>query len=249
MPSRFAAASASRRALLAAPLLLLAGCGGNDEPRGTATEVSLTADEVLRAASARMAAINTMRFSLDVEGETYVDRARTIQLLSATGELQRPDRVSTEFKVKVLRGLTVTVRMIVIGAERWTTDLITGRWGPAPAEFSYQPSVLFNEQNGLGPIMGAVSGAMLLPAEQLRDRAVHRVQAQVEAAVAGPLTGDTMEGSPVGVDLWIDRATYDLLRAMLTEGPTVQGRTPAVWTLDLTDHDTPLTIAAPITDG
>lgn len=238
----------SRRLLVGLPILALAACG--DEAVAPApTSPPLSAAEILSTASARLASIPTVRFSLAIEGQTYVDSAGTIELLSATGMLVRPDAVDTEFKVKVLRGLTFSVRMIVLGEERWTTDLVTGEWGPAPVEFDYDPGVIFDTAEGIGPVLSAVTGATLGPDATIADRPCHRVDAQVEQAVIKRLTGGTMQGTPVAVQLWIDQESTDLRRAVLREPATSDGRTPASWTLDLFDHGQSMTIDRPAVDG
>ena len=205
---------------------------------------TLAATDILKLASAKLAQTPTVRFFLKVDGETYIDVAQTIQLLEARGDLVRPNRVRTGFKVKVLKGVTVTMNLIIIGGQWWTTDLITGKWGPAAAEFQYDPSILFDNQGGIGPVMDRVTNAVRLPDDSLRDRPVYHIKADVENSVVGPLTAYTLQGSPVGVDLWIDRATNDVLRARLAEPPQPD-RQPATWTLDLVDQGTKISIEPP----
>lgn len=111
---------------------------------------SLSADDILSHASQQLANTQTVRFKLGVEGDTYIDSANTLKLLQAEGDLVRPDRVRTTFKVEALGRVTVTVQLIIVSGRWWTTDLITGKWGPAPGDFAYDPSVLFDNQNGSG---------------------------------------------------------------------------------------------------
>ena len=238
----------SRRLLLGLPLLALSACGDEAGNAPVPTVPPLSAVDVLAAASARLAGIQTVRFSLDIEGQTFVDSAGTIELLSATGALLRPDSVDTQFKVKVLRGLTFTVRMIILGAERWTTDLVTGEWGDAPVEFDYDPTVIFDTADGIGPILSSVTDAALVADAIIAERVCHRVDAQVEQSIIRRLTGGTMEGTPIAVELWVDRGSTDLRRAILREPATSDGRTPAAWTLDFTDHGQPVTIDRPVVD-
>ena len=241
----------TRRVLLGLPILALAACGDDGETSRAPepTTPALSEVEVLRTASARIASIPSVRFALGIEGQTFVDSSGTIELLSATGSLVRPDLVDTEFKVKVLRGLTLSVRMIVLGAERWTTDLVTGRWGPAPVEFDYEPGIIFDTADGIGPILSSVTGAAFGVDAAIGDHLCYRVDAQVEQTIIRRLTGGTMQGTPVAVQLWIDRESFDLRRAILREPSTTDGRVPAVWTLDFTDHGQPITIQRPVVDG
>ena len=238
----------SRRHLLAstvAPFVaLLAGCGTPPEqPTPTAAPTATPADLLTRA-SERLAATPAVGFSLDIEGDTFVDPNRTIRLLSATGDLVRPDRVWTEFQAEVV-GRAITLQLITIADQTWLTNILTGAWGAAPTEFAYRPDVLFDTQNGIGPVMGRVEDVQRLEDDVLDDRPVYHLRAAVEESVIGPLTYYTLKGSPVVVDLWIDQETDDLLRAQLTEPRTTDKPNPAVWTLDLSDHGEQVTIEPP----
>jgi hypothetical protein len=206
---------------------------------------NLTATDILARASQQLANTQTVRFKLSVEGDTYVDATNTLKLLEAEGDLVRPDRVRTTFKVEALGRVTVTVQLIIVGDQWWTTDLITGKWGPAPVDFEYDPSVLFDNQNGIGPIMNRVTDAQRLDDEKIDGRQAFHVQAKVDESVIGPLTYNTLTGSPITVDLWIDQQTSNLVRAKLAEPPTPGTDKPAVWTLDLFDHDADITIDPP----
>ena len=205
---------------------------------------SPAAVDLLREASRRLAETATVHFDLDVEGDTFLDGDENIRLLEAEGDLSRPDRVRASFQAQVL-GQNITLQLITVGDQTWTTDLLTGEWQPAPPEFAYRPSVLFDNQEGIGPVMGRVEEAEQLEDEEIDGREAYHVRATVPEETIGPLTYQTMVGSPVTVDLWIDRETYDLLRARLSE-PPAEGKEPATWTLDLSDHGEQVTIEAPV---
>jgi hypothetical protein len=227
-------------------LFVLVACGGSSaSPEPTAT-VTLSADEILAHSSERMAATETLRFHLGIEGITYIDPANTIQLLEANGELQRPDRVHVRFKIKIVPGVTITTELITIGDQFWTTDLITGNWGEAPYEFTYDPTVLFDNQGGVGPVMNKVGDAQIVGTEQVQGHDSYHILATTNEEIVGPVTSNTMHGSPVTANLWIDVSTFDLLRAQLEEPKTSGHSSPAKWTLDLFDQGEPITIEPPI---
>ncbi|HEU0116596.1 MAG TPA: LppX_LprAFG lipoprotein, partial [Thermomicrobiales bacterium] len=121
-----------------------------------------------------------------------------------------------------------------------------GDWGKAPFEFAYQPTVLFDNQSGIGPVMGRVRDAERLPDDTIDGKAVYHVRARVDDKVIAPLTYSTIKGSPVTVDLWIDQATDDLLRAVLAESPAPDRPHPATWTLDLSHHGDKVSIEPPV---
>lgn len=234
-----------RLSVLAVVLISLAACGGDDAATSTVSPVAVGPAEILQRTSARLAETRTTHFKLTVDGVTYVDEAKSIELLGAEGDLERPDRVRTTFKAKVSRGVNVTIELITIGDQSWSTDLITGKWGPAPAEFGYSPSVLFDNQNGIGPVMNKIVDPVQREDGDLDGRGVYRISGQGPGAIIGPLTMSTMTGDPVAVDLWIDRETYDLLRIMLTE-PASAEKAGATWILDLSRHDQKVAIEPPV---
>jgi hypothetical protein len=226
-----------------AALISLAGCGSEPEP--TPAPVSKTPEEILEAASSRLAETTSVHFTLSVSGDTFIDSGKTIRLLGAEGDLVRPDRVQTTFQAEVM-GRAVSLQLITIGEQSWTTNILTGDWGPAPLEFSYRPDILFSTQDGIGPVMGRVEGVMRAADEQIDGHDAYHLTAEVDESIVGPLTYYTIKGSPVTAELWIDRETHDLLRAELAEPPREDGSEPAVWTLDLSHHGQPVEIEPPI---
>lgn len=206
---------------------------------------SSAATALLERTSQRLAETETVRFDLAVDGVTALDADGNILLRSAEGELLRPDSIRASFQAQVL-SQNVTLQLITIGDETWTTNLLTGEWEIAPEEFAYRPDVLFDDQNGIGPVMRSVSGAEMLDDEEIDGRDASRVRAEVSQEVIGPLTSETMVGSPVVVDLWIDPETDDLLQAKLSEPPSESKPEPATWTLRLFDQGETVTIEPPI---
>lgn len=229
-------------AMLATLLLLTACTMGASSP---ATQIPRpTPNDILAAASTKLAETESVHFALVVDGESFVDSGRTIRLLGAEGDLVRPDRVQTTFQAEVM-GNAISLQLITIGDKSWATNLLTGAWGPAPLEFSYRPDILFSTQDGIGPVMGRVKNVALLDDEKVADRWAYHLQADVEQDIVGPLTYYTIQGSPVRVDLWIDRESNDLLRARLSESPSPDRPKAAIWTLDLSHHGEAMAIEPP----
>lgn len=232
------------RIMGAAALLVLSACSTTSEAEPTAPATP-GASELLEMASRKLGETPTVHFTLDVEGETFIDSNRTIRLLGAEGDLRRPDRVRTTFQAEVM-GRAVSLQLITIGEQSWTTNILTGEWGDAPLEFAYRPDILFSTQSGIGPVMGRVENVERLEDEEIADRPAYHLRAEVDDEVVGPLTYYTITGSPVTVDLWIDRETHDLLRARMSEPPGAERPHPAVWTLDLSHHGEDVAIDPPV---
>lgn len=225
-------------------MLTLFGCGVTAEERVTPPPTP-TPTELLEMASRRLAETPTVHFVLAVEGETFIDPVANMRLLSAEGDLQRPDRVRTAFQVEVV-GRVISLHLVSVGDEAWMTNLLTGEWEDAPLEFGYRPDILFSPRDGIGPVMERVQGAERLADEEIAGRAAYHVRATVAQSIVRPLTYNTIKGSPITIDFWIDQETQALLRVRISEPPKSDRPHPAVWTLDFSRHGEAVTIEPPV---
>ncbi len=220
-------------------------------PAALADDATATPDDataILAQASDRLAKTNTVKFELNVDGDSYIDAADTMRLIAARGDLARPDKVDVEFQINVLGAQNVSVRMITIGDQAWTTDLLTGKWGPAPEEFGYNPAVLFDNQNGLGPVAGRMVNPTIEGSESMGGRDAWKITGTVDEAAIEPLTSGVIKGDKIGVTLWVDKENANILRIEIKE-PDIEGKEhPATWTMTLTDHDGDIKIEAPDVD-
>src|SRR5699024_6963155 len=109
-------------------------------------------DDLLADTAERLEETETMDFVLELEGTIFVDGAETIELSSAEGVMQRPNRVDVTFTAVVLDRQQISIRMINIGDDSWITDIVTGQWVPSPPEFGYNHSVLSDDEHDFGPL-------------------------------------------------------------------------------------------------
>lgn len=230
--------------ILVIALLVLASCGAGDNDDASLDE-DIAVEDVLSNASERLADTSSMRFSMDIEGDTIIDPAGTMRLLNAKGTMARPDRVDVQFQIEVVGSQTVSIRMITIGPKAWTTDIVTGQWVTAPREFGYNPAVLYDNQNGLGPVIGNIENPELVGIDEVNDRQVYHVSGTSPSDVIDPMTANTMQGENIGIDLWIDGETWDLVRLQVKEPDDSGNENPATWTMNLSRHDEDVTIDPP----
>lgn len=215
-------------------------------PATPGTQSMSEAESILSSASLRLGDVSTLHFVLDIEGETYIDTAGSIRLLGAEGDLARPDRVSVLFRINVLGTADVSIRMITVGEDSWTTDLISGNWGDAPPEFGYNPSVLYDNQDGLGPVMGKIENPQVIGSEKIDERDAYVIIGTVSSSTIQTLTGGTMTGDNIAITLWIDTETNDLLQVRMEEPETAAKEEPATWIMRLSKFDEEVTIEPPI---
>jgi hypothetical protein len=210
----------ARLCLLVLLAVGVAACGGNSAKTGDVDTPTL-----LAKTSERLNAVKSVHFSLAIDGAAYIDTTRTVQLRSAAGDIVVPDQMQTKIQI-ALGAANADVSLVTIGDDKYQTDLLTGRGGPAQAGFDYSPTVLFDRSQGLSSVVG-------------------KLRARVDRATIRPITSGAIEGDPVGAELWIAKDSYNLLKLVLTEPKTPDKDKPAVWTLTLDKYDQPVTIARP----
>ncbi|MGB3306179.1 MAG: LppX_LprAFG lipoprotein [Thermomicrobiales bacterium] len=233
--------------VLLVSMLLLAACGGSGGTGDTTTPTpEPTAGDVIARASTTIANAKSIHFNLKIKGDSYVDPAHTIRLLNAQGDLLRPDKVDVTFQVNLFGASNATIRMITIGDHSWTTDILSGKWGPAPEEFGYNPSVLFDTKNGLGPVIGKLHGVKLEGTEEIGGRTAYKISGVASQDDISVLTAESMSGSSFPVQLWIDTNSSQLLQIVLAE-PEDSGKDhPATWTMRISGYDEDVSIESPV---
>ena len=201
--------------------------------------------EILAGAAEQLEDTESMAFTMEIEGTTYVDGAESIRLEGAEGVMQRPDRVDVTFTAEVLGMQQISIRMITIGEEAWITDIVTGKWVTSPPEFGYNPAVLYDPDDGLAPLMEQMTEKNLEGSEKIDGRDAWHVSAEVDGDVISKMTSGTMSGSSQSVELWIDKETSDILRIKIAEPTDEDIEDPATWILTLSKHNEDVTIENP----
>jgi hypothetical protein len=225
---------------------LLAACrGGGDDgaPSADATPTPITAEDVLSSARDAWSETQSAHFTLAVEGEAFLDSDETIKLRSAEGDILRPDSVQATASIDV-SVLVVDISLVAIGGEIYMTNFVSGRWERAPSDFSYDPSVLFSDSDGIGPILTELDDPALGANEQIEGRETRVVTGTVDAETVEEITSGAIQGEDIPVTLWIGVEDSFIYRVVLTEPEGVR-EIPATWTLTLSNHNAPVTIEPP----
>ena len=231
--------SLTRLCLLVLLAFAVAACGGS-----AAKSSDVDTPTLLAKTSERLNAVKSVHFTAAIEGAAYIDTARTIQLRSATGDIVVPDQMQAKIQI-ALGAANADVSLVAIGDDKYQTDLLTGRWGPAQPGFDYSPTILFDRSQGLSSVLGKLREVERAGEETVDGQAAYRLRAKVDRATIQPITSGAIEGDPVGAELWIARDSYNLLKLVLTEPKTPEKEKPAVWTLTLDKYDQPVTITRP----
>jgi len=217
---------------------------GDDDNTPSASPVAeMTVEQVLEAGSAAWAETQSAHFTLEIDGDAYLDEDETIKLVSGEGDIKRPGSVAASATVDASISV-VDISLVAVDGEIFLTNLLSGAWERAPDDFSYDPSVLFSDTDGIGPIMTDLQNPALDGAEDVNGQSAYKVTGTVAAERVNEITAGSIVGEEIEVTLWTGVEDAKLLRVVLTEPEGVR-ESPATWTLDMTEHDKEIEIEAP----
>lgn len=204
------------------------------------------AQALVDKARARFDQVNTLHFTLGIEGDVYLDQLRTEKLKSADGDLVRPDKVSLTAKAQV-GPVNAQLKFIQIGDNAYLTNILTGKWEKAPGGFAYDPRIVFDQDRGVAAILSKVQGWQPAAGATINGTDTQHVHASVPTAIVNDLVSSSLRGDMVDVDLYIEPKNNDIVRMVLAERPdaVAAGTAAARWTLDLSKQNDNITINAP----
>ncbi|HET9015949.1 MAG TPA: LppX_LprAFG lipoprotein [Thermomicrobiaceae bacterium] len=239
----------SRIVVLAiAATVLLVACGHptvarQNTPPPTPTPTP-TPRDILNSASQRFAQVNSAHYQLQIQGSVYLDPQKTLQLRGAQGDLLRPDSATAKAQVS-LAGATLTVNMIAIGQNEYITNFLTGQWERAPQGLSYNPAVIFSNQNGIPAVLSKVQNVTMVGTETVSSTPTQHLRGTVARSDVQSLTGSAFHSNTLNFDIWLTTSTRDIVKVVLQDPGTEQGATPTTWTLLITNINAPVRITAP----
>lgn len=231
---------------------MLAACGGSsdgdddDTTADASPTVAETATSVLERAAAAWNDTSSAHFALAITGDAYLDDDESIRLISAEGDIARPSLVEASAKIDVAI-LTAEIDLISADGQMYITGLISDAWTKAPDDFSYDPSVLFSESEGIAAILTGLQNTTLDGREAVEGEQAYKVSGSATAAQVNAVSAGSIIGSAIAVTVWVSTETHDVLRVTLAE-PADARATPATWDLQLGDHSEPVVIETPVVE-
>ena len=219
-------------------LLFLSACAPAPTP-------VLTAEQIAQRSADRTAQINSFHFTIDLAGRAKtIDPLATLVLRHAEGDVARPNRAQSKIKVSI-SGLIIEVQAIGIADKQWLTNPLSQRWEAAPANWGYNPSVLFDGQKGIPALLHRVTGLTRLPDESFDGKTHYKLSGKISAQDAGPMTAYMVTGSDVTFTLWVGADDSLLRKVHITEKDTPDAD-PTEWDIVLSAFDTPVNIQPPL---
>lgn len=215
--------------VLIAAALVVAACGGSG-----AAELPLA--EVLATAGSQFDALDSVRFSIEVEGvPVYFDDEGTLAATSADGQYSAPGSFQALVDVTAF-GLATQLGAISVGEDRWVTNPVTGEWDMLAIGTGFDPLVLFDPDSGVGSTVTNLDATLVS-----FDMRYH-----IRGSVGGPtvkvLTAGLVEEGELDVDLFVDA---DSLQIVELAFDTQSDEGASNWTISFSEFDEPVTIEPP----
>ena len=225
------------RAFFLLSLFFLVACAPSPTPQ-------LTAKQIAQQASAKMLMIKTLHFTMDLQGRSKViDPLGALVLRHAEGDLASPDKAQSKIKVAI-SGLIVEVRAIGIGDKQWMTNPLTQRWEPLPANWGYNPAVLFDGQKGIPSLLSRVENLQRIADENYEGKLHYRLTGKIVGKEVAPFTGYMITGSDVSFTMWIGADDFIIRKIIITE-KDANDPVATEWVMTLSAFDKPVNIEAP----
>ncbi len=211
-------------------------------PSPTATPV--TAQAVLSQAADQFGQVNTLHFELQLNNKVPLDQKGQIKLSGATGDLKRPSSAQTKAKVTFI-GANLSINMISVDNQQYITNPVSGNWEKAPSDLSFDPAVLFDQNQGIAHVLRQVQDPTIVGTETVDGKETYHITGTVNKQDVEPISGGAIAANSIPVDAWVVKDTHNIVKLVLHDKGTNGGNSETTWTLLLSQQNQPVTIEKP----
>ncbi len=196
-----------------------------------------------------MRSLSGFQFLIDRSGQpVFLDYENKISFRRAQGQFVSPDRVAVTARV-ISPGMVTEVQIISIGGIEWETNYLTGAWQLSDPRYSFNPSRLFDSQNGIPAILAkdlvdpVSTGEQELP--EIPGKKLVVVQAQMNGEPAYNMTYGLIDKDTLQIKLWVDPDSFDLYRIRMVDPANSKDQEDTIWQIDFWDFDHTFQIEKP----
>lgn len=192
-----------------------------------------------------MLATDSLHFVIDLSGKlTFLDDPPTLALKRAEGDLVRPDRVRAIIKLSSF-GMTSEVAIVGLGDNQYVTNPLNQQWEKLPAGqgWNFDPTLIFDPQHGIRPILNRTAWAFGAE-EEIEDQRHYRLSGQVSGEQVSPLTAGMIVPGRVTVDAWVGEQDAYVRRIQIVELDS-DPENPTQWLIQFSAFGEPVDIQAP----
>ena len=223
-------------------MTITAGCKSKqpEQPAPVQTPV-LTGPEILSKSSQQMQTLNSYHFVLEqVGGGTPLGTG--LEMKKASGDIVRPDKLQTTIS-GTFSGMALEVQLVSVGGKTLMTNPLNGNWEEPPAQFNVLG--LFDPNTGIAAIMNGVTNVTRLDDVNSSGVLSYHLSGNVNSEALSPITGSSIKGTAIGVEVWIGQSDLFVRNIQLT-GRITETEVPGiVRTLTLSNFNGPISIELP----
>lgn len=231
--------------LLVSTLVGLSGCQSRSQATTTPTP-DLAPTEIAERAAEAMLAVESLHFAIERSGAlAYIDADGLLAFKRAEGDFVRPDRLRAI--VRIVTAFTpVEIGMVVLGADQYATDPITGDWEPLPPEWGqFNLAVLFDPEVGIrGLLRNGLMDLKLVGREERDGQPHYRLSGRARGESISAMTMGFMGSSDVDLEVWVSADDFYVRRLYIVE-PESDPQDPTTWDLTFSKLGQPVEIEAP----
>jgi hypothetical protein len=234
----------SAPAAIVALALLAASCGGGDEP---VAELPAEENVVLAAAATAMAAVEYVHFNIEWAGGAPIAIPDfSADFVDAEGFFAAPGSANGVATLAV-GNARAQLGVISIEGQTWLTEPITGAWMDAPAGFNIDLAILFDDEDGWGPLLSdGLTDVQWLGREERNGEPRYRISAVADADRVKTILAGLIPRQEVEIDMWLDAGTGHIREAELST--IFQGQI-SDWLIEFTEYGEPVEITPPDIEG
>ena len=225
--------------MLALVTLIVPACATPPPPE-------LPPGEIVQRAARAMLDQSSLHFKIEIGGAAVaINPTLGLSLRSAEGDFARPNRMGVSLKI-ISPVAAIEADMIALGDEQYITNFLTQQWEPLPAEFGFNPAVMFHPDYGLEKTLEAgLDDAALGGVESIDGAPAYRVTGRLDGARLQFMSGGLISTGRVDVDVWVDAQAFLVRRVVLVDTAS-DAEKPSTWTLSFGKFGAPVTIEAPV---
>ena len=200
--------------LLVAAAFLVIACGGDKKEAASDDPAA-----ILRSSVEAVQQVNSFHFKLDHEnGSTPIPLGIPVELTSAEGDIQVPDRVKAELRAKAA-ALNMRVDVIGIGNDTWITNPFSRRWERLPGAAL---SEIANPAALVSTLVGTLKDVQLVGKTEMGGTSTYQLKGSIDSATLAAALPVAELGYAPSVDLYIAESDFLPRRARIS-GPLTKG--------------------------
>lgn len=221
--------------------ILAAGCGG--EP-----EVVITPDMILADGVTYMTGLAGFEFSITQTGPAiFLDADELVQFGSAVGHYVAPDQAQTTVTITAL-GMLTEITVISLQEIQWASNPLSGVFMELPDTYLFKPTQYLDPTAGFFPSLGSGLADLVIVGEEELEEMPGLPLTHLSGTVPGEVILEVSKGlinvESLQGDLWMDTATNEVHRVILTDTASAEGET-SVWQFDFWNFGEIIEISAP----